>query len=131
MRTNQLVLGILLLFLASCSFDQTEDQKALLVGHWDLVEGKRNDKITESLAGTYFEFTQEGKMSTNLPIKGAINSPYVIEENVIIQTIVNDIKIKYAIKELTPTSLILSTNLRGFDFDFSMEKADVEKLSSL
>ena len=69
-------------------------------------------------------------MSTNLPIKGGIDSAYEIEDGVIIQTIVNDIQLKYAIEELTEKKLKLTTNLRGFDFTFSMEKAvNTETLS--
>ena len=123
MNINQLILGTFLLLLTACSNDTTvKDQKALLEGHWDLVEGQRNGKVTDSLRDTYFEFTAD-KMSTNLPIKGGKNSPYEIVDNVLLQTIINDIQIKYQIVELTPETLKLTTNLRGFDFVFSMEKA--------
>lgn len=130
MNINQLLLGTLLVLLMSCGTDTTvRDQKATLVGRWLLVEGQRNGKVTDSLRDTYFEFTADDKMSTNLPIKGGMNSPYDIVENAIVQTIVNDIQIKYQIVELTPEVLKLTTNLRGFDFVFSMEKEKSETLS--
>lgn len=132
MNINQLICGMLLLLLTACGSDTTvQDQKALLEGRWDLIEGQRNGKVTDSLRDTYFEFKEGNKMSTNLPIKGGMNSPYDIVDNAIVQTIVNDIQIKYQIVELTPEVLKLTTNLRGFDFVFSMEKANVESLSSL
>ena len=132
MNINQLLLGTLLLLLTACGSNNTvQDQKALLQGRWDIVEGQRNGKVTDSLRDTYFEFTADDKMSTNLPIKGGMNSPYDIVDNAIVQTIVNDIQIKYEIVELTPEVLKLTTNLRGFDFVFSMEKTKVESLSSL
>ena len=133
MNINQLLLGILLFLLTACGSTTTvQDQKALLQGRWNLVEGQRNGKVTDSLRDTYFEFTADDKMSTNLPIKGGMNSPYEIVDNAIVQTIVNDIQIKYQIIELTPEVLELTTNLRGYDFVFSMEKAkEVEGLSSL
>ena len=132
MNINQLIFGTLLLLLTACGSDTTiQDQKALLEGRWDLIEGQRNGKVTDSLRDTYFEFKDGNKMSTNLPIKGGTNSPYDIVDNAIVQTIVNDIQIKYQIVELTPEALKLTTNLRGFDFVFSMEKAKVESLSSL
>ncbi len=132
MNINQLLLGTLLFLLMACGNDTTvKNQKATLVGRWNLIEGQRNGKVTDSLRDTYFEFTADDKMSTNLPIKGAMNSPYNIVENEIVQTIINDIQIKYQILELTPEVLKLTTNLRGFDFVFSMEKEQSESLSSL
>jgi len=122
MRIYSLILGVLLLSLMSCDGDTSVEQKNLLVGHWDLVEGQRNGKVTESLKDTYFEFTSAGKMSTNLPIRGGVDSPYEVKDGEIIQTIVNDLKIKYKIVDLTSKNLKLTTTLRGFDFVFSMEK---------
>ena len=132
MTINQLLFGTLLLLLTACGSDsKVQDQKALLVGRWNLVEGQRNGKVTDSLRDTYFEFTEDSKMSTNLPIKGGKNSPYDIVDNAIMQTIINDIQIKYDIAELTPAVLKLTTNLRGYDFVFSMEKEHSEPLSYL
>ena len=132
MTINQLFFGTLLLLLTACGNDtKVQDQKALLVGHWNLVEGQRNGKVTDSLRDTYFEFTEDSKMSTNLPIKGGKNSPYDIVENAIVQTIVNDLQIKYEIVELTPRILKMTTNLRGYDFVFSLEKEGMEGFSVL
>ena len=122
MRVYSLLLGALFLCLTACGGDAVADQQNLLVGHWDLVEGQRNGKITESLKGTYFDFTSKGKMSTNLPIRGGIDSPYEIKEGEIIQTIINDLQIKYKIVSLTSKNLKLTTSLRGYDFVFSLEK---------
>ncbi len=130
MNINQLLLGTLLLLLTACSSDtRVKDQKNLLEGRWNIIEGQRNGKVTDSLRDTYFEFTADSKMSTNLPIKGGQDSPYDIVDNAIVQTIINDIQIKYEIVELTPEALKLTTNLRGFDFVFSMEKEGPKGLS--
>lgn len=130
MNINQLFIGALFLLLMSCNGESSDaKQKSLLIGHWDLVEGQRGGKVAESLRGTYFEFTEEGKMSTNLPIKGGTDSPFVVENGVIIQTIVNDIKINYTIVELNELTLKLTTSLRGFDFVFDLNKQEEESLS--
>lgn len=132
MTINQLFIGALLLLLTGCGNDtKVQDQKTLLVGRWNLVEGQRNGKVTDSLRDTYFEFTEDSKMSTNLPIKGGVNSPYDIVENAIVQTIINDLQIKYDIVELTPRALKMTTNLRGYDFVFSLEKEGMEGFSVL
>ncbi len=132
MRIYFLFFGALLLSLVSCGGDAVAEQQNLLIGHWDLIEGQRNGKVTESLRDTYFEFTSDGKMSTNLPIKGGIDSPYVIEDGAIVQTIINELQIRYKIVELTPKALKLTTKLRGFDFVFDLEKGvqqDADALS--
>jgi len=116
-----------LLLLVACGSDNSAtQQKDMLIGRWDLTEGQRNGKVAESLRGTYFEFMADDKMSTNLPIKGGMNSPYVIEDGVIKQTIINDIKINYTIVQLTEETLQLTTTLRGFDFVFALAKAETE-----
>ena len=110
----------------SCQSDQTGQNKAAtLEGRWELVEGYRGGKKTESLEGTYFSFTED-KMSTNLPINGAIDSPFKLQENVISQTIVNNMSIEYTIVQLTEQDLQLATNLRGLDFLFFLKKKEEE-----
>lgn len=132
MKVNQLIVGTLFFLLMSCGNDGVATkQKNLLIGHWDLAEGQRNGKVTESLRGTYFEFTEEGKMSTNLPIKGGIDSPYVIADGVITQTIINGIEINYNIVELNEQTLKLTTTLRGFDFVFDLAKEEKEENLSM
>lgn len=120
-----LSLLVAIFFYASCSSDAVAEQKEpaanLLEGRWELVEGFRSGKKTESLAGTYFSFS-EGTMSTNLPIKGAINSVYTKKDNVISQTIINDMTIDYTIESITEKQLKLSSKLRGLDFTFLLER---------
>ena len=132
MNINQLFLGMLLLLLVACGNDNSAaQQKEMLLGRWDLMEGQRNGKVAESLRGTYFEFMEDDKMSTNLPIKGGMNSPYIIEDGVIVQTIINDLKINYTIVQLTEETLQLTTTLRGFDFVFDLAKMESEENLSM
>jgi len=127
MKIAQLIFFGFLLVCSSCGADdQQKKQKDMLVGKWDLVEGRRNGQLTQSLEGTVFEFSNDGKMYTNLPIPGGADSSYKIEENVVIQTVINDIKINYLIEELTQESLKLSTQLRGYDFNFVLEKSNMK-----
>jgi len=110
----------------SCQSDKaTENKETSLEGRWELVEGYRGGKQTESLDGTYFSFTED-KMSTNLPINGAIDSPFQLKENVISQTVVNNMSIDYTIVKLTETELQLSAKLRGLDFLFFCKKKETE-----
>ncbi len=108
---------------SNCTSDSVVSSKkaASIEGHWELVEAYRSGRKTESLGGTYFTFTSD-KMSTNLPINGAIDSPYTNQDNIITQTIVNDIKINYTIQDLTIDNLRLNTKLRGVDFSFLLKR---------
>ena len=118
-----LFLFLLMIGYSNCTSDSTVSSKkaANIEGHWELVEAYRSGRKTESLGGTYFTFTSD-KMSTNLPINGAIDSPYTNQDNIITQTIVNDIKINYTIQDLTIDNLRLNTKLRGVDFSFLLKR---------
>jgi len=118
-----LIYSSFLILLGSCQTDAKADKKTnTLLGKWVLVEGYRGGKKTESLKDTFFDFS-ESTMSTNLPIRGATESPYARKESIITQTIVNDLTIDYTIQELTDDRLKLTTKLRGYDFIFHLERA--------
>ncbi len=114
---------LLLVGYGSCTSDSAikTSESASIEGHWELVDAYRSGRKTESLGGTYFTFTND-KMSTNLPINGAIDSPYTNQDNIISQTIINNIKINYTIQELSKENLRLNTKLRGVDFSFLLER---------
>ena len=118
-----LFLLLLLVGYSNCTSDSAVNSTKApsIEGHWELVEAYRSGRKTESLGGTYFTFTRD-KMSTNLPINGAIDSPYSNLDKLITQTIVNDIKINYTIEELSEDNLRLNTKLRGVDFSFLLER---------
>ena len=120
---------VAIILYTSCGPDKAVEQKsaknAILEGRWELVEGYRSGKKTESLEGTYFDFS-DNTMSTNLPIKGAVNSAYTKKENVISQTIINDMTIDYKIEELSEEHLKLTSKLRGLDFTFILERKKEE-----
>lgn len=118
-----LFLLLLLVGYSSCASDSAMKSNIApsIEGHWELLEAYRSGKKTESLGGTYFTFTTD-KMSTNLPINGAMDSPYTNKDNIISQTIISDLKINYTIQELTKDNLRLNTKLRGVDFSFLLER---------
>jgi len=131
MRINYyLFLFLIFVGYGSCASDSTEktSKAPRIEGHWELVEAYRSGRKTESLGGTYFTFTDD-KMSTNLPINGAIDSPYTNQDNIISQSIINDIKINYTIQELSQENLRLNTKLRGVDFSFLLERKMKEEIN--
>lgn len=114
-------LSLCMLVLSTGCEDEKTKQQSLLTGRWDLVRGFRNDKETETLAGTYFRFEAEGKMQTNLPL-GANEEAmgFTLDKNEIIQS--GPMPIRYTIQKLTENELILVLELRGMQFEMHMER---------
>lgn len=111
-------IGILILN-TGCEDEKTK-QQALLTGRWELVRGFRNAKETETLAGTYFRFEEQGKMQTNLPLGANEPVDYTLDKNEIIQN--GPMPIKYTIQKLTDTELILVLELRGMQFEMHLKR---------
>ncbi len=105
--------------LSAC---RKEDNKAaeLIIGHWEVEEAFRNGRPTESLADLYFEFSPDGKISTNfsgVPEEGT----YEIKGSKIAQ---RDTRLEadYNIESITADNLVLTTELRGYKFRFVLKK---------
>lgn len=111
---------LLLLFPAvfACRQEANLKTEELILGRWEIQEAFRNGRPTESLAELYFEFLPDGEMSTNLT--GAPeNARYQIEGNTLRQT-ESQLPADYLIEELSDSVLVLTTQLRGFDFRFRL-----------
>ncbi|RMG84805.1 MAG: hypothetical protein D6714_07150 [Bacteroidetes bacterium] len=93
----------------------------MLLGRWELVEGYRNGDRSEMLAGTWFMFTPDGQMSTNL---GGSNESmaYVLEGNHVKQKS-ERFPADYVIEEITDSTLVLSMSMRDVPFRFVLRKA--------
>lgn len=107
-------------FLTSCE-DEAKNTAATLIGRWEIVQGYRNRKPTETLAGTYFQFGEDGKMQTNLPIGPEEPMDYSVGQQEIQQK--STPPIKYAIQNLSDTTMILGFELRGMQFEMHFRRA--------
>lgn len=120
-RSPLLRISLLLLLVTgsfACRQEQNKKTEELILGRWEIQEAFRNGRPTESLAELYFEFLPDGKMSTNLT--GAPeNAHYEIDGNQLRQT-ESQLPADYIIEELSDTALVLTTQLRGFDFQFRL-----------
>lgn len=119
-----LFLSIALLWIA-CE-DKTRKYQAAIVGRWELAKGFRNNKETETLAGTYFQFGEDGNMQTNLPFPGNTGNPIAYE------MIKNEIRhkntpaIKYLVQNLSDSTMILTLEMRGMDFEMHLQRASLQ-----
>lgn len=106
--------------LSACQDSQEIDRQEYLLGRWEIQEARRNGQATESLQELYFEFFQDGKMTTNL-LGAAETASYELEDGELRQRD-SQLDIDYRIEELTDSLLILTTNLRDYDFRFRLHK---------
>lgn len=118
--TRTLLVAIGLAALAACQDSQETSRQEYLLGRWELQQAYRNGQVTESLQELYFEFFQDGKMSTNI-LGAPETATYELEENELRQRD-SQMDINYQIEELSDSLLVLTTNLRSYDFRFRLHK---------
>lgn len=105
--------------LSSCD-DEAKNNSAVLIGRWEIVRGFRNQKPTETLAGTYFQFGEDGKMQTNLPIGPEEPMDYTVGSQEIRQKSIPPMK--YTIHNISDSSLVLGFQLRGMQFEMHFRR---------
>ena len=113
--TCGLVIGLL-----ACQQD-TKLETENLSGEWTIVDASRSGRKTQTLNGAYYHFVTDSTMRTNL-LGTDMESPYRLEENVILQT--EPEEIRYVIEELTDTSLVLNTKIRDTEFNLIMRRSE-------
>ncbi len=106
--------------LAACAGEaETVDER--LYGRWEITEGLRNGRPAESLSELFFEFEETGILRTNL--SGAtIEGEYKLDDDRILQREA-EIETEYKVVSLTDSTLVLTTRLRNFNFEFQMVKS--------
>lgn len=109
-----------LVLVSSCN-DETKNNSLALIGRWEIVQGFRNQRPTATLGGTYFQFSEDGKMQTNLPIGPEEPMEYSVSRNEIRQK--STPPIKYTIQSLSDSMLILNMELRGMQFEMHFLRA--------
>ncbi len=66
---------LLLILVSSC---KEEDKLSQLLGHWQLQEASRGTQVIQTLQGTYFKFTEDGMLESNLPYDPSIEMPFKV-----------------------------------------------------
>ena len=107
-------------FFTSCE-EPAPDLGPSLIGRWEIVKGYRNDKQTETLTGTYFEFDAAGSMVTNLPVGPETKVNYELNKDVIRQECTPPVE--YKIQDLNDSTLVLGLELRGMQFTMHFLRA--------
>lgn len=113
-RFFQFVLLVLGLSLPmACNEVEVQDTD-LILGRWDLQEGLRDGRPTESLDELYFEFFEEGKMRSNITGATAEGS-YEINGDQLEQR-GGPMEVDYTIHTLNDSILLLTAKIHSRDF---------------
>lgn len=96
---------------AACDV-KNDDRNKIIAGKWFITAAEKDGSKIRSLEGTIFEFTSDGKMTTNVPNFGSGN--YEFGGNRLFQT--GATEQDYTVEDLTTEKLILKVQVRGMDF---------------
>lgn len=111
-------------FQTACNNDpkKVDIDENLLVGRWEIETGYRNGKKIETLVGTFFEFSQDGKMKTNLtPTAAPEEYEFSVDGNIINQE--GEPPVTYTIDSLTENQLNVSMTINNYPFQVFLKKA--------
>lgn len=105
--------------LFSCKSDtpNTTASKDNLQGKWEIIDAKRNGKQTELLKNGFFNF-ENNELTSNINLSAdTITEVFTVTDNNIILN-----NSRYNVLYNTSDTLILSTRISNFDFEFTLGK---------
>ena len=101
---------------------EPENVDAHLYGRWEIISATRAGQPTKTFSDLYYEFDQEGKMRTNLPL-GQGESPFTLDGNTVKQE-TEQMTVAYNIESINDSLLVMSTVLRDTPFRFNLRKTE-------
>lgn len=119
--------ALLILALGSffaCNEDEIQDQD-LILGRWDIQEALRSGRPTESLDNLFFEFFEEGKMTTNIT-GSTVDGSYEIDGDQLKQR-GGPLETNYTIQTLSDSVLVLTALINKFDFKLQFSRTVQEE----
>ncbi len=99
----------------------------LITGEWQLVTAYRNEQETKVLAGTFFNFSADQAMETNLPIGGPLSpgkltASYTLLSDSLVMNPGNLPTQTFHITVLDSQYLIMTTMIQNQAFRFDLER---------
>lgn len=116
-------IGVLAICLggSSCAPDEPPpDEPNQLLGEWTIDRATRNGRTTETLRGMFFRF-DDAQMATNM-MGEELTAPYELD-GAEIEHELPGFGEEFDVRELSDSSLILTTRMRGYDFEFFLKRA--------
>jgi hypothetical protein len=112
-------LFFVLLTLVSCE-QEKKITEGDIIGRWEVYQGERGGKATQTLNGAYFEFMAENQLYTDI-LGENIMTGYNIYDNIIVQQ--GGEKIRYNIEAFDGDKMTLSAQISGADFVLDLVKS--------
>lgn len=98
----------------------------LIGGRWEMVTAYRNDRETQTLSGTFFNFSDQQSFTTNLPVPvgaGSDEGHFVAKYSFVKDTIQlsGHLPMQFVVEHLDSQTMIMTTtiNQQHFRFDLS------------
>ena len=109
----RLYLFLPLFFLAACDNTGKEDARnKIIAGKWFIESAEKDGSKIRSLEGTIFDFSADGKMTTNVPQFGT--GTYIFKNDILIEE--GTVNQNYTVEDLTTEKLVLKTQVKDMDF---------------
>ena len=112
------------LVLGSCK-REPKVSSDMVVGAWEVIGAERNGKATETLNGAYFEFGDNGTM-TSTYLGEDETSLFSVADAMIKQVRPDQSQIDFKVEKMAPDTMILETNIQTIPFRFVMRKIAAE-----
>lgn len=94
-----------------------------MIGHWEVVSAERDGRVTETLNGAYFVLSEDGSMRTN--VTGSEDSGTYSMDRGELHFDGNE-SAMYQIGDLSDSTMRLSVELRGYQFQLTLERKTEE-----
>ncbi len=114
-------LGLLFTILSSACGKDSDIDTTDLLGRWDIREAYRDGKSTDTMVGMYFEFSEDGQLTTNMT--GADESYRFELSGDEIRQREGTIEADYKIESLLESELVITTSLQGKHFRMVLDQA--------
>lgn len=123
LKTHSFFILLAVFSVVGCNSEVETFDPNLLYGHWEIKSAERDGRPTETLANTFFEFSEEGKMVTNFNLDGNKTSgEFEINGYKITQK--GDPEMDYSVEIIEKDKLVLITKLMDYDFTINLKKED-------
>ena len=112
-------------WVVGCEPEPPKPTLNTVTGEWVVTAAQRNERKTQLLNGTYFAFSPNGSMRSNLPLYESLNewsSPFVFSNDSTLQF--GNPPLNFTVKNWTDTTLNLEFTARGLPFYLHLSRAN-------
>ena len=116
--------GAITVLSVGCQPELPKASLSNIIGDWEVITAKRNNRVTNLLKGTYFAFSTEQQVRTNLPVHDTSDewvSKFSFQYDSIIQF--GTPPIKYILTNWSDSTLELEFTTRGIPFHLNLGRA--------